>query len=85
MVVTLLFGTVVWDGPFHVPAAQLQLLVWQRQGGICVLFTGDPHAEPAHLQSEEQRDQGCPVEDAGEEESVFLGHDWRHVSKLPET
>ena len=67
--------SVVWDGPFHVPAAQLQLLVWQRQGGICVLFTGDPHAEPTHLQSEEQRDQGCPVEDAGEEESVFLGHD----------
>lgn len=41
-VVTLLFGTAL----FHVPAAQLQLLVWQRQGGICILLTGDPHAGP---------------------------------------
>lgn len=63
--------SVIWDGPFHVPATQLQLLTWQGQGGVCVLFAGDPHAEPSHLQFEEQRDQRCPVEGVGEEESVF--------------
>ena len=59
--------SVVWDGPFLVPATQLQLLTRQRQGGICVLFAGDPHAKPCHLQFEEQRDQRRPVEGVGEE------------------
>ena len=64
----------VWDSPFRILATQLQLLTRQEQGGVCFLFIGDPHAEPSHLQFEEQRDQGCPVEGVGKEESVFLGH-----------
>lgn len=67
--------SVVWDGPLHVPATQLQLVTRQRRGGICVLFAGDSHAKASHLRFEEQRDQRCPVEGVGEEESVFLVHD----------
>lgn len=48
--------SVLWDHHIHWCDAQVQLLHWSEQGGVCVLHGGDPHVEPPHLQPEKQWD-----------------------------
>lgn len=54
--------SVLWDHHLHLYDAQVQLLHRPEQGAVCILHSGDPHAEPPHLQSEEQRCKGCSEE-----------------------
>ena len=48
--------SVLRDHHVHLRDAQVQLLNWPEQGGVCVLHGGDPHVEPPHLQPQEQWD-----------------------------
>ena len=58
-------GHLLWNNPLHVWEAQIQGSSGGRQAGdfrqahLPLLWGGDPHAQPHHLQPEEQGREGC--------------------------
>ena len=65
--VTLYYGTITFI--YVMPKSSYSSD--QNKSAVCILHSGDPHAETPHLQSEEQRRKGGP--EKGNGQNIFLG------------